>query len=459
MLMKNFDIRPTANSTKSDPVGYLLSDFDWTGKPRSVKPEILMGDKFSLELSIAENHRKFKYTSGVLSFADSEKLTEEQINTVCLKFLDTFLPNQAQDNVPYLFVAHRDKGNLEIHYVVSMAWNLENGKTKAFNMAPPGERSLQLQNDFVATTNHELGFNQIAPNPLKAAFNQFDRLDTKESKNRTTFKQKMSSSIGSLILKGEFKNRNDLIEFLKENGTVTRVGNDYISFKLPKQNKPIRLKGEMFKDGADYSKLIKDYKQYRDGKAVGIQLTEKQYDQINTRLKNSIQARSEWNDTNFKVQPPKVRTRAQLYVVGANGKKYIPKKPNTVKAKQPIKSKSSEPETIKSNQSISDAKTPEKMPLKLNADVVAIKADKPKENSSNDFSIGGSSGSSSADALMGELVTLRTKIANEKNPLKAQILKAKANMLELRIKSMKENEERHLDRLNKISPGLGDILR
>jgi len=43
MLMKNFDIRPTANSTKSDHVGYLLSDFDWTGKPRAVKPEILIG--------------------------------------------------------------------------------------------------------------------------------------------------------------------------------------------------------------------------------------------------------------------------------------------------------------------------------------------------------------------------------------------------------------------------------
>lgn len=443
MLMKNFDIRPTANSTKSDPVGYLLSDKDWTGKPRSVKPEILMGDKFSVELSIAENHRKFKYTSGVLSFADNEKPTEDQINDVCLKFLDTFLPGQAQDNVPYLFVAHRDKGNLEIHYVVARAWNLENGKTKAFNMAPPGKESLQLQNDFVATTNHELGFNQIAPNPLKAAFNQFDRLDTQESKNRTTFKKKMSSSIGSLILKGEFKNRNDLIDFLKENGTVTRVGNDYISFKLPKQKKAIRLKGEMFKDGADYSKLIQDYKHYRNGKAVGIQLNEKQYDEINTRLKNSIQARTEWNDTNFKVQAPKVRTRAQLYVVGSNGKKYIPKKASAVKAKQPIKSKVSEPESIKSNQSIPDAQTPEKEPLKLNADVVAIKADKPKQNSSNHFSIGGGGVSSSADVLMGELVSLRTQIANEKDPLKAQMLLARANILELRIRSMKEKEERN----------------
>lgn len=443
MLMKNFDIRPTANSTKSDPVGYLLSDKDWTGKPRSVKPEILMGDKFSVELSIAENHRQFKYTSGVLSFADNEKPTEDQINDVCLKFLDTFLPSQAQDNVPYLFVAHRDKGNLEIHYVVARAWNLENGKTKAFNMAPPGKESLQLQNDFVATTNHELGFNQIAPNPLKAAFNQFDRLDTQESKNRTTFKKKMSSSIGSLILKGEFKNRNDLIDFLKENGTVTRVGNDYISFKLPNQKKAIRLKGEMFKDGADYSKLIQDYKHYRNGKAVGIQLTEKQYDEINIRLKKSIQTKVNWNDTNFKVQAPKVRTRAQLYVVGSNGKKYITKKPSVVKAKQPIKSKLSEPESIKSNQSIADTQTPEKEPLKLNADVVAIKPDKPKENSSNHFSIGGGGVSSSADVLMGELVSLRTQIANEKDPLKAQMLLARANILELRIRSMKEKEERN----------------
>lgn len=445
MLMKNFDIRPTANSTKSDPVGYLLSDKDWMGKPRFVKPEILMGDKFSLELSIAVNHRKFKYTSGVLSFANNENPTDNQINDVCLKFLDTFLPNQAQDNVPYLLVAHRDKGNLEIHYVVARAWNLENGKTKAFNMAPPGKESLQLQNDFVATTNHELGFNQIAPNPLKAAFNQFDRLDTQESKNRTTFKKKMSSSIGGLILKGEFKNRNDLIDFLKENGTVTRVGNDYISFKLPKQKKAIRLKGEMFKEGADYSKLIRDYKQYRDGKAVGIQLNEKQYDEINNRLKNSIQAKVNWNDTNFKVQAPKVRTRAQLYVVGSNGKKYIPKK--VAIAKQPIKTHSNGVKTIKNEQQQHNPQLNENTPLnttlKLNADVVAIKPDKPKENSSNHFSIGGGGVSSSADVLMGELVSLRTQIANEKDPLKAQMLLARANILELRIRTMKEKEERN----------------
>ncbi|MCK4161420.1 hypothetical protein HFK89_02925 [Ralstonia pseudosolanacearum] len=333
MLMKNFPIKKFTKTGKSDPVSYVLSNRDHEGKKRSVLPEIIGGDEFSVRNSIENNHRKFKYTSGVLAFGDDEKPTQDQIEHVCQKFLNTFLPDNAQEQVPYLLVAHRDKGNLEIHYVVAREWVQLDGTTKAFNMAPPGKTFLQMKEDFVATTNHELGFNQVLHDPFKLAFSQFERLDKKESHDLRKIKTRIQSGIKNLILKGAITSREGLVDFLKENGTVTREGSDYISFKLSSKERPIRLRGEFFKEGADYSKLIAQYEDFKIKKAFGVKLNDTQYQQAVSRLDAAVQERATFNAGNFD-RPKKSRTRAHLYQVGADGKKHIVKSPTSYKPKR-----------------------------------------------------------------------------------------------------------------------------
>jgi hypothetical protein len=357
MLMKNFPIQDYDKKVKSDPVSYLLSMKDHNGDERSVRPEVIGGDEFSVRQSIENNHRKHKYTSGVLAFDDGENPKPEQIDAVCKKFLDTFLPDRAQEQVPYLFVAHRDKGNLEIHYVIAKEWMQLDGTTKAFNMAPPGKACLQMQNDFVATTNQELGFNQILRDPFSIAFSQFERLDTEESKNRRKVKNRFQSGVKDLVLKGAIQNRDDLIDFLKENGTVTRIGFDYISFKLPSQKKAIRFKGEFFKEGANYSTLIDQYKEYQKLKATGVKLTEEQYGEAKDRLDKAVADRTSFNQANFD-KPKKSRSRAHLYVKDEAGRKKLVKGPNSYTPKRKRGQKPAQP--VSQPASANTSTTPEK---------------------------------------------------------------------------------------------------
>lgn len=333
MIMDNFPVQKYDRQVKSDPVSYLLSNKDHKGETRKVAPEIIGGDEFALRASIEHNHRQHKYTSGVLAFRDGENPSPQQIDDVCQKFLDTFLPDKAQEQVPYLFVAHRDKGNLEIHYVVAKEWVQLDGTTKAFNMAPPGKAFLQMQNDFVATTNQELGYDQVLRDPFSIAFSQFERLDKQESQNRSKIKTRFQKGVKDLVLKGAISSRDELIDFLKDNGTVTRVGFDYISFKLPGQKKAIRFKGEFFNEDADYSKLIAQNENYKFNKASGMKLTEPEYKQTATRLEKAVQERVTFNLGKFD-RPKTSRTRAHLYKTSADGKKKIVKSPTSYKPKR-----------------------------------------------------------------------------------------------------------------------------
>lgn len=334
MILDIFPTNKYGKSVKSDPVSYLLSMKDHNGATRNVAPEIIGGHESSLRKSIENNHRQNKYTSGVLAFRDDENPTPEQIDDVCKKFLDTFLPNEAQEHVPYLLVAHRDKGNLEIHFVVAKEWLQKDGNTKAFNMAPPGKACLQMQNDFVATTNEELGFKQITRDPFSVVFSKFDHLSKEESKNRRKIKGRIQSGIKKLILKGDMKSRDDLIDFLKDNGEVTRVGFDYISFKSPSMKKAIRFKGEFFKEDADYSNLIDQYKEFKKVEASGgIRLTKNEYEEKKDSLDKAIEKVATFNKGRFD-QPKKSRSRAHLYKVGADGKKKIVKSPTSYTPKR-----------------------------------------------------------------------------------------------------------------------------
>lgn len=334
MILDIFPTKKYAGSVKSNPVSYLLCMKDHNGKTRSVAPEIIGGHEASLRKSIENNHRQNKYTSGVLAFRDGENPTPEQIDDVCKKFLDTFLPGEAQEHVPYLLVAHRDKGNLEIHFVVAKEWLQRDGNTKAFNMAPPGKACLQMQNDFVATTNEELGFKQINPDPFNVVFSKFDHLNKEESDGRRKMKGRIQSGVKKLILKGEVKSRDDLIDFLRENGEVTRVGFDYISFKSPSMKKAIRFKGEFFKEDADYSKLIDQYKEFKQVEAAGgIRLTKNEYEEKKHRLDEAVEKVGNFIKGRFD-QSKKSRSRAHLYKVGADGKKKIVKSPTSYKPKR-----------------------------------------------------------------------------------------------------------------------------
>lgn len=121
-----------------------------TIKQREPLPEILSGDPDITSMLIDMNQRKFKYTSCVLAFRDSENPTDKQIKDVLKDFRNTFAPGLDQIEVDMLQVLHRDKGNTEIHIIIPMV-EIKSGRQ--FNINPPGKHAQQLSRDFQAFWN------------------------------------------------------------------------------------------------------------------------------------------------------------------------------------------------------------------------------------------------------------------------------------------------------------------
>lgn len=231
----------TGTGKASGPLNYLLKKHD-----RNPPAEVFKGDPKLLQVLIDSNHRKFKYSSGVIAFRDNEQPTDEQLRQIVNAFEKTFKPSLDSDRVPLLWVLHRDKGNTELHFLAPM----QDAKTgKQFNICPPGKNFQQMFRDFQTVANHRYGWEQVPTNLLRVEFGRFDE--------QARFKEQFCDKVPRLTRAGKLKNRNDLIDWLKPQGfTVTRLGKDYLSFKHPQRTKAFKLKGPAFSEGADYLKLL-----------------------------------------------------------------------------------------------------------------------------------------------------------------------------------------------------------
>ena len=121
MLIKIF--KNVGKGSSRGPISYLLGK-DKDGKQREPAPVELNqlmtseGSKDAVAFLIDNNKRANKYTSGVIAFRDNEKLRPMQIQEIIKDFRKTFLPGLDENNVPVLWVMHREKGNTELHFLV-----------------------------------------------------------------------------------------------------------------------------------------------------------------------------------------------------------------------------------------------------------------------------------------------------------------------------------------------------
>lgn len=129
-------------------------------KHSKYKPEILKGS-IELTKSITNNissKQTYKYTTGVVSFASGENLSEAQQMKLIEDFENTFAPFDKQERVNFLWVRHFDKGRLELHFV-NPRIDLKTGKM--FNLHPTGEKNKLYYNLFCSVKNFEYGFKQV----------------------------------------------------------------------------------------------------------------------------------------------------------------------------------------------------------------------------------------------------------------------------------------------------------
>lgn len=280
-------------------VNYVLSEKDYTGKIRSVEPKILSGNpELTKQIDIYScSNFQHKSVSGVIAFADNEDITEKQKQELIDDFEKAFFGN-AKDRVNALYVEHRDKGNLEIHFVINRVIETEKG-AKSFNPFPPGKMTMDFKDCFCSLKNDVYGFNQIVENPLKTKFNVEEIKAI--SLNRHSFKNlydkiKIDKAIQDIVKNKIVKNKAELVKYLKDEIglNVHRNGDDYISIKTD-NGKNIRLKGGIYSnhDNKNYSDVRIEYKEEKQ-KTFNKEETEKKFNRI-------LEARNNYNSKRYQL--------------------------------------------------------------------------------------------------------------------------------------------------------------
>lgn len=271
------------------PVNYLLNNKDHTGATRKVLPKVIEGNPNTTIEIINSISRDWKYVSGVIAFRDNEKPTQEQILKVIDKFKQTFLAGLSTNQFNALFVLHRDKNNDEIHFVVPMV-ELTTGKR--LNIHPPGQKNLDLHQTFSSVLNQELGFAQIVPDPLKIALPSH-KLKSPEFKADNRKNTLLQTHIKQAIVSGKVQNRNQLCNYLENDlGVhVHRQGKDYISIRLPGDQKNRRLKGLLFEENANYRDMLEASRKSK----VPVKLTDTEYQEQKAKLNELTNERAAFN--------------------------------------------------------------------------------------------------------------------------------------------------------------------
>ena len=294
----NVTIFPTGKGGSESAVRYLLSDTDHEGKKRSVMPEILFGDPDTFTTIANATKRQHKYTSGVIAFRDHETITPDQVTTLIETFRATFLPSlKVDENFADFWVMHRDKGNVELHFLVA---NTELVSTQQLNIHPPGEKNIQFFNAFSAVMNDTLGFAQVVPDPLTIALKPFEAKSPNGKKDKKA-KDDFAKVLHTEIVGGFIKDRNQLIGYLKHHGVeVPTIGTDFITVRLPGAKKNTRLKGPLFTKGSDYAALVAEHHQSKIPK----HLTPAEAQDQKDKLVAGIEARAAFNQRRYLTPKP-----------------------------------------------------------------------------------------------------------------------------------------------------------
>lgn len=224
---------PRGRGGGAGPVDYLL------GKDRQRDGAIVLQGKPEevRELIDASPYAK-KYTSGVLSFAEQD-LPSGQREKLMASFERVLMPGLDKDQYSVLWVEHRDKGRLELNFLVPNT-ELLTGR----RLQPYYDRADRPRIDAWQTVvNGRLGLHDPnAPENRRA-------LVTPSSLPKT--KQEAAEAItrGLLVLasSGELKTRQDVTEALERAGfEVVRTTKNSISIADPDGGRNIRLKGAIY---------------------------------------------------------------------------------------------------------------------------------------------------------------------------------------------------------------------
>lgn len=228
----------------ASPINYLL------GKDRQrVGATLLRGNPDETAAIIDGSPYAKKYTSGVLSFEESDIAHELKIRLMD-SFEECLFVGLDRDQYNCLWVEHRDKGRLELNFVIP---NIEllSGKRlqpyfhKADHKRVDAWRTMQ---------NLQFGFSD----PDAPEKRQILTFAQDLPKSAREIQAAITNNLMNLALAGQIRDRADVVQVLENAGfKISRMTGNSISLENPEQGKRnIRLKGAFYEENFRFSETI-----------------------------------------------------------------------------------------------------------------------------------------------------------------------------------------------------------
>lgn len=227
MIVKFFKNPKKKSSHGISAINYLLNNRVLDGSAKIIK-----GNEKLTRIIIGEISNIEKLTVGCLSF--QEKNIPNKLKNKLMDDFEQMLIPGMRTRVNFLWVEHRDKGTLELNFVIPKI-DLQTGKSinPYYHAAdlPRLETWQQLQN-----------FKYNFSNPQNPAKKRTVEVTNTEFNNLKNY-EKLDELLQNLVKKNQIKSRDQLIDIcIKNNIKVTRKSDNYISLLLPNSKKARRFK-------------------------------------------------------------------------------------------------------------------------------------------------------------------------------------------------------------------------
>jgi len=283
----------------SKAVDYVLSE----ERHQESKPKILKGEPEKTQLIIDNIPFEQKATFGVLSF-EEENINEDLKYKIMSDFEKTLLPNMDRSNYNILWVEHRDKGRLELNFIIP---KIELNSKKSLN--PFWDKFDRTRvNQWRDIQNLKYDF--TSPLDLKKVHTL--------SRSKTPLLNEIATKINDDILKNidNFTSQSDIVNYINTLDDVRAVvpkakSGDYINVYIGDNKRAIKFKGGIYDSlfvnnnlqELNKIKAEKIRKQEQLNKAKEIQKLEK-------KLEISIDKKSEAIEEIYKIKPKQLKQKS-----------------------------------------------------------------------------------------------------------------------------------------------------
>ena len=282
----------------SGPIDYLL------GKDRQRElARVLRGDPEETRELINSLDFSRNYTSGTLSF-EEENIPETDKQKLMDSFETYLLAGLGKNQFTCLWVEHRDKGRLELNFVIPNV-ELQSGK----RLQPYYDKvDRKRVNAWQQIINDQYGYSD----PHDPSKRRFQIIPSNLSLDRKKAVEAITRALAALVDAGVITNRNDVITELKANGfEVARETKNSISIK-DQNNKNIRLKGALYEryfkccgeNAAEIRRTIEDYRECR----------QERINSTKQELKKEYQAKCKYNRERYRTKSKKEPEKTQSLI-------------------------------------------------------------------------------------------------------------------------------------------------